>query len=118
MRFALVLCRRLNHRNIELDDDTRGERVGVYRRNGELTFVPWLGFIDRASAKAVRGARPVKLEVARIGVRTARGTDWETLPPGATVQGCLIGRGVYAIVDATVAVLDSGPPRRALTIAR
>ena len=66
---TLVLCRRLNHRNIELRADTRGEVVGVLRRNGDYGFVPWLGFIDRAEAR--RTGRPVKLLIARIGTGTA-----------------------------------------------
>lgn len=100
---TLVLCRRLNHRNIELRADTRGEVVGVLRRNGDYGFVPWLGFIDRAEAR--RTGRPVKLLIARIGTGDGISTHWRDLRMGAHVQGCLTDRGAFAVVDQEVKVL-------------
>jgi hypothetical protein len=99
----LVLCRKLNHRNIELHHSTRGESVGVLRRNGEYAFVPWLGFIDRREAGA-RG-RPVKLLIARVGRLDGARTLWRDLEPGQHVQGCLTRAGAYAVTDTEVRVI-------------
>jgi hypothetical protein len=100
---SLVLSRKLNHRNIELHDSTRGEAVGILRRNGEYSYVPWLGFIDRH--KAARTGRPVKLCIARIGRANGVGTRWRDLRPGEHVQGCLTREGAYAVTDLDVRVV-------------
>ncbi|MEZ5553153.1 MAG: hypothetical protein R3E82_19885 [Pseudomonadales bacterium] len=100
---SLVLCRRLNHRNIELHGDTRGEVIGVLRRNGDYGFVPWLGFIDRV--KAQRRGRPVKLLIARVGRTDGISTRWFDIRPGGHVQGCLTERGAFAVIDQEVRIL-------------
>ncbi len=96
----LVLARYLNKRLIELHANTRGETVGVLRRDGSYEYRPWLGFVDRAGAR--RLGRPVKLQVARVGHQGDFHIDWRDLPKGRHVQGCLTGQGVYAVADWTV----------------
>lgn len=100
---TLILCRKLNHRNIELHDSTRGEAVGVLRRSGDYGFVPWLGFIDRG--KAERTGRAVKLQIARVGHLDGVRTCWLDLKPGEHVQGCLTREGAYAVLDLDVRVV-------------
>ena len=100
---SLVLCRKLNHRNIELHDSTRGEAVGVLKRSGEYRYVPWLGFIDRS--KASRTGRPVKLLIARVGRLEGVSTCWRDLNSGEHVQGCLTREGAYAVTDLDVRVV-------------
>lgn len=100
---VLVLSRKLNHRNIELHDSTRGEAVGVLRRGGEYGYVPWLGFIDRS--RAPRTGRPVKLLIARVGRLDGGTTKWFDLKPGEHVQGCLTREGAYAVIDLDVRVV-------------
>ena len=101
---SLILSRKLNHRNIELHHTSRGESVGVRRRNGEYRYVPWLGFLDRCDARD-RG-RSVKLLVARVGRSTQHGTVWRDLEPGQHVQGCLTRQGAFAVVDTDVRIMD------------
>ena len=62
----LVLNRRLNYRNVVLTDCPGGE-IGYLLRNGERRFVPWLGFIERAAARRLDGARPVRLADIHAG---------------------------------------------------
>jgi hypothetical protein len=93
----LVLARYLNKRLIELHGSTRGETVGILRRNGDYRFCAWLGFIDRR--EALKTGKPVKLQIARVGQQGDFGTDWRDIPKGRHVQGCLTGQGVYAVVD-------------------
>ncbi len=100
---SLILSRKLNHRNIELHDSTRGEAVGVLKRSGEYGYVPWLGFIDRS--KAARTGRPVKLLIARVGRLDGVRTCWRDLKPGEHVQGCLTREGAYAVMDLDVRVI-------------
>lgn len=101
---SLILCRKLNHRNIELHHSSRGESVGVLRRNGEYRFVPWLGFIDRKDA--IGRGRPVKLVIARVGHLDGARTLWRDLRPGEYVQGCLTRAGAYAVTDTNVHVIS------------
>lgn len=103
IQMPLILCRKLNHRNIELHHSTRGEAVGVLRRSGEYSYVPWLGFIDRCDARS-RG-RPVKLLIARVGRLDGARTHWRDLKPGQYVQGCLTRAGAYAVTDTDVHVI-------------
>ena len=101
----IVLLRKLNHRNIELHHRTRGETVGVLMRNGEYHHLPWLGFISAAEAKSLPRARPVKLNIARIGRIKDINTEWQDVPPGRHVQGCLTQRGVFAVISVDVRVV-------------
>jgi hypothetical protein len=94
---SLALITRLNHRNIELHHDTRGETIGVLLRGGEYRYLPWLGFIERDRAKRV--GKPAKLRVARIGHQGDFGTDWTDVEQGRHVLGCRTEKGVYAIVE-------------------
>jgi len=96
----IILTRRLNHRLIVLDTRTRGQTVGVLTRSGHYRYVRWLGFIERSEADQ-RG-RPVRLEITRIGRQDHNGTQWQEVPSGRHVQGCLTGDGAYAVVDEAV----------------
>ena len=101
----LVLNRRLNYRNVLLTDRPGGE-VGYLLPDGERRFVRWLGFIERTAARALDGARPVRLaDITRVGVAGWPSHEWREVPPGECVHGCLTGRGVYAVYDAVVALV-------------
>ena len=102
---TLILCRKLNARNIQLCHDTKGQTVGVLRRNGEYRYLPWLGFLDRSEA-STRG-KSVRLLIDRIGQGDADGWNikWVDLEPGRHVQGCLTPQGVFAVVDRAVRVI-------------
>lgn len=100
---SLVLITRLNHRNIELHHDTRGEQVGVLLMNGEYRYLPWLGFIERDRAQRI--GKPVKLRIARIGHQHDLATVWADVRDGMHVLGCRTGRGVHAVVEQSVRVV-------------
>ena len=103
----LVLNRRLNYRNVLLTDRPGGE-VGYLLRNGEQRFVPWLGFIERAAARALEGARPVRLaDITRVSVAGWPAPQWREVPPGEWVHGCLTSRGAFAIYAAVVALVGA-----------
>ncbi|MEM7077646.1 MAG: hypothetical protein AAF513_03355, partial [Pseudomonadota bacterium] len=91
----LVLARHLNKRLIELRHTSRGETVGVLRRDGSYEYVQWLGFVDRAGA--LQSGKPVKLLVARVGHDHEPHILWRDVPKGRHVQGCLTPHGVYAV---------------------
>ena len=106
----LVLNRRLNYRNVLLTDRPGGE-IGYLLRDGERRFVPWLGFIERAEARALDDARPVRLtDITRVGVAGWPAPAWRDVPPGECVHGCLTGRGAFAIYDAVVALVGVSRP--------
>lgn len=102
-----ALCRRQNAANVELYPHTRGATVGVKLVSGEVRYVRWIGFIDIEVAKAIKNAKPVKLEVARYS-NNAGGwaSDWVNLKPGQYVQGCLTVEGVYAVVATGIRVVS------------
>lgn len=102
-----ALVRRLNYRNIELYRDTRGETIGVYLKNGDVQYVRWLGFISVDEAKALDGARPVKLEVSRYTDEPGIGVNWIDVPSDRFVQGCLIESGAFAVTSESVRLLLS-----------
>ncbi|MEQ8690799.1 MAG: hypothetical protein RIC89_08175 [Pseudomonadales bacterium] len=93
----IVLARYLNKRLIELYANTRGETIGVLRRDGSYEYCPWLGFIDRE--RAIQSGRPVKLNVARVGQQGEARVVWKDIPKGRHVQGCLTDKGAYAVAD-------------------
>ena len=100
---SLVLITKLNHRNIELHHDTRGETVGVLLRDGEYRYLPWLGLVERDRAKRI--GKPVKLRIARVGHQGDFGTDWTDLEEGSHVLGCRTEKGVYAVIEQGVRVV-------------
>ena len=86
----LALNRRLNTRNILLAQGTRGEHVGYPLPNGGRRFVPWLGFIERVKARAMKAGRPVRLaDITRIGTSNGYAPEWQDLPADSFVHGCL-----------------------------
>ncbi len=107
----LVLNRRQNYANVRLAEGVR-ESVGYELPSGERRFALWLGFIERSRARRLPGARPVRLaDITRIGIDTAHGVEWEDLPPGRYVHGCLTHQGAYAVYDATVCLVGPRSPR-------
>ena len=104
----LALDRRQNARHLLLVD-APGQHVAYLLPGGERRFVPWLGFIDRAGARALEGARPVRLaDITRVGIGDPPTARWCAVPSGRYVHGCLTDEGTYAVYDATVAVVE-GP---------
>lgn len=94
----IVLLWKLNHRNIELYQDTRGEVVGVLRRTGEYRYLRWRGFLHQELALDLRSGKPVKLRLERVGTQGKISVAWEDIDPTKHVQGCLTPHGVYAIL--------------------
>ena len=104
----LALDRRQNARHHVLIDEP-GEYVAYLLPDGERRFVPWLGFIERAEARALQRATPVRLaDIMRIGIGDPPTARWCEVPQGRYVHGCLTDEGAYAVYDATVAVVE-GP---------
>jgi hypothetical protein len=99
----ITLYRRLNYRNIELSINTIGEQVGVLRRDGSVRMVRWLGFIDRSEARALPGAVPVKLVVARV---VENGDTAVDVPRGSYVKGCWIESGAFAVIAKTIQIIE------------
>jgi hypothetical protein len=99
----LVLARHLNKRLIELHSTTKGETIGVLRRDGTYEYRQWLGFIDRVQARKL--GKPVKLQVSRVGSQGEFHIDWRDVSRGRHVQGCLTRTGVYAVADWGVRVI-------------
>jgi len=93
----IVLARRLNKRLIELHPNTKGQSIGVLRRDGTYQYFAWLGFVDRAQARKI--GQPIKLEVSRVGQQCASYIAWRDVSRGRHVQGCLTKTGVYAVAD-------------------
>ena len=103
----LVLNRRQNYANDVLADRAEGD-VAYLLPHGERRFVPWLGFIERSRARALEGARPVRLtDITRIGEGDAAAAQWRDVPPGRYVHGCLTAQGAFAVYDTAVALVDA-----------
>lgn len=102
----LVLNRRLNTRNILLAQETRGEHVGYLLPDGGRRFVPWLGFMERAKARAMKAGRPVRLvDITRIGTANGHAPEWQDLPEDSFVHGCLTQWGAYAVYEENVCLV-------------
>ncbi len=93
----IVLARYVNKRLIELYANTKGETVGILRKDGTYEYRPWLGFVDRS--RAIGLGKPVKLQVARVGQQMETRVAWQEVPRGRHVQGCLTRHGAYAVAD-------------------
>lgn len=93
----IVLARYINKRLIELYPTTRGETIGVLRKDGSYEYRTWLGFVERERAMTL--GRPVKLQAARVGYQGEIHVSWRDIPRGRHVQGCLTRDGVYAVTD-------------------
>jgi len=94
---GIALARLLNYRVIELHQGTVGETVPVLKRNGGYKEVQWRGFMTVAAARAAKG-KPVKLRVDRVRRYTSAGHEWEDVPAGKHVQGCVTADGCYAVL--------------------
>ena len=102
---TLALSRRQNARHHLLGDEP-GPHVAYLLPGGERRFVPWLGFIEHAEARALPRARPVRLtDITRIRIGDPPTARWRQVPQGHYVHGCLTDEGLYAVYDATVAVV-------------
>ena len=102
----LFLNRRQNYRNHLLTERPDG-LVGYLLPDGERRFVPWLGFVERAAARTLAEARPVRLsDITRIGEGDELSPRWREVPQGRYVHGCLTDRGAYAVYDTTVAMVE------------
>lgn len=105
----LVLNYRQNAANRQLTQDTGKQSAGYLLPSGEWRFVAWLGFIDRAAARSLEDARPVRLvNITRVGHGDELSGLLHDVPEGKYVHGCLIAAGVYAVYDTNVVLVD-GP---------
>lgn len=111
MRSSLAISRRINAKHVAITDESSAETIGVMRKDGSFGYVKWLGFIDTFEAKNLLGARAVKLEVARIGVRKGLGNQWKDLSEGEYVMGCLISEGAYAVADVNLRTIKAEPKK-------
>lgn len=104
-----ILRYRHNALNVTLTQ-SEPARLGVlvYKRDGQCTYMPWRGFIDRTLAQRIPGAKPVKINVAeyKVGDEWEK-DDWVKLSDRQAIQGCYINGVVFA-------VLDGGIPRLVL----
>lgn len=96
---AVALRRRHNARNIVLELGTRGESVGVRRRGGGFAYYPFGGFIERRIARVVPGARSARLEVVAIGVGSDWALEWQDVPEGRFVLGCVYDGRAYGVLE-------------------
>ena len=104
---AIVLNRRLNYRNILLTARPGGD-AGCLLPDGERRFVRWLGFIERAAARDLQDAQPVRLaDITRIGMPGWPAPTWHDVPVGMHVHGCLTDEGVFAVYDTAVALVGA-----------
>lgn len=104
----LVLNQRQNAENRKLTQDTSKATVGYLLPDGEWHFVPWLGFINRAVARSIRGARPVRLvNITRVDHGNDFSGLWGDVPQDKYVHGCLTDAGVYALYDTSIALVDA-----------
>jgi hypothetical protein len=72
--------------------------------------VPWLGFIERTKARAPQGAQPVRLvQITRIGRRDSLSIQWQDVPAGQYVHGCLVPAGAYAVYQRVVCQVGKPP---------
>ncbi len=99
----LTLWRKQNMRNIRLTASSIGQSVVYVERNGRRRWAYWMGFMAAENARMLRVAKPVRLEIQRIGTDEIR-----DLAPGEYVQGCLIGEQVWAVFDAEMRIV-AGP---------
>lgn len=105
-----TLCWRFNYRNIELyaDGDSKAS-VPVMRRDGDYKCEPWLGFITEDEARRLHQlhrAKPVLLKIYRYSDGVYPLTAWQDVPKDHFVQGCLVNKGVYAVVQPQVKLVS------------
>ena len=112
----LALDRRQNANHHVLVDEP-GQHVAYLLPGGERRFVPWLGFIERAEARALPGARPVRLaDITRIGGRRpahgalARGVAGALRPRLPDRRGGLCRLRCHRRRGAGTQDLGPGPP--------
>lgn len=96
---SVVLHRKINARNLVLEEGQTGESIGVRRKDGSYSFVPWGGFIDVEIARALPKGRAVKLQASRVGSGREWALQWQDLGPGQHVQGCVFAGKAYAILE-------------------
>ncbi len=94
----LILVRRQNYRRVKLFSRFTGENVGVFLENGDIRYLPFLGFTNRDDALANGDAKPVKLEVHGFYRANEAVSDFVEIPIHKAVQGCLVCLGVYAVI--------------------
>ena len=97
---SVALHRKLNARNIVLEEGQSGASVGVRRKDGSYAYLSWGGFIDVDIARALPGGIPAKLQAARVGTGQEWAIEWQNLAPGQHVQGCLFGGKAYSVLVA------------------
>jgi len=86
------------------DDPTMIE-VGVWLRGDGLAYRNWAGFIDVLEARSMPGAIPVKLDMFAYLPNDEIGCKRIDLESGQYVQGCVVGRMVYGVLNAGEVVI-------------
>ncbi len=94
-----ALLQKFNYQNIVLADGVDAEQVGVINNAGDTRYFPWLGFIERQTARTLPGAASVRLEIHGYSVGDGYCDPWQPIRQGMHVRGCLVSEGVYAIVE-------------------
>lgn len=96
---SVALHRKINARNLVLEEGQTGETIGVRRKDGSYSFLPWGGFVDVEIARVLPGGRAVKLQASRVGSGREWALEWQDVAPGRHVQGCVFADKVYAILE-------------------
>jgi hypothetical protein len=96
---SVAIHRKINARNLVLEEGQAGQTIGVRRRDGSYAYLSWGGFLDVEVAKALPGAVPVKLQAARVGTGQEWAMTWNDVGPGQHVQGCKFQDKAYAVLQ-------------------
>ena len=99
----VILWRKFNQKNIRLSATEFGARVGIVASDGRLSWGEWSGFITAETARSMNHTRSVRLLINRIGE-----DEIQDLKPGEYIQGCQLGKAVWAVVDVNVRIIK-GP---------
>ena len=84
-----------------MDREITGEVVGILRRDGEISYLKWLGFVERTDAANWLSAVSVKIDVVAYSIKDCMPAYWIDLDRGTgeMIQGCYVGTGVYAVTE-------------------
>lgn len=94
----MILVRKHIYRRHYLTSLFSGENVGVFLRNGEVRYKPFLGYAQYDHVVAVKMATPVRLDVEGY-YESGVGDEYIRFKDGEFVQGCLTPAGVYAVLQ-------------------
>lgn len=95
---------KFNYANKTLLESSGSGSVGVHMKDGSVSYVRWLGFIDVSIARNFKGAVPVKLDVQQYTQELFLDA-WQDVPQGRFVQGCLVEEGVCGVTKKVISIV-------------